>query len=96
MCKIVYHNSNLNVLDILKLYYNGIVCYEMLSDSILIIMYLLLLIGKAIRLWFLCTSDTRSASSKVTGGHSLLDGTRGHRKAGIWDSGTCIVLCQNV
>jgi hypothetical protein len=62
--------------------------------SVLMMYPLSLLVGETVRLWFLCASDYGSASSEVTGGHSILDGTRGHRKAGIWNSGRCIIVTQ--
>lgn len=33
---------------------------------------------QAVRLWLLCPSVQRGAQEEVSGGHALLDGTRGH------------------
>lgn len=46
--------------------------------------------GETLWLWILCTSYSRAAQKEITGGNSLLDGSRGHLKVTLWTRGEYI------
>lgn len=76
--------------------------YEFVIDSITDVninyRYLLWNItGETLWLWILCTSYSRAAQKEITGGNSLLDGSRGHLKVTLWTRGEyiCSIVKNN-
>lgn len=53
--------------------------------------------GETLWLWILCTSYSRTAQKEITGGNSLLDGSRGHLKVTLWTRGEyiCSIVKNN-